>query len=93
MTTMPQGKKIPGELRRTVLRMAEHGEKTKKISLYTDVSTREIYRILALHRTTGNVETSRGNALDLRGRRRALDADEIDVRPRLSFVSFTHLQV
>ncbi|KAJ7659663.1 Homeodomain-like protein [Mycena polygramma] len=55
---MTKGKPISEDLRWTIVRMHSLGISLAKISVYTDVSKRQIYRIINRFLTTGKVLTA-----------------------------------
>jgi hypothetical protein len=83
---MPKGKPISEDLQWAIVRMARL-VKIESISSYTDVSQRQIRRILAFHKATGNVTTAHDRRR--RGRRRHLTPEDVAV----SFISFHFLKL
>lgn len=73
---MPKGQPISEDLRWAIVRMTRL-VKIESISSYTDVSQRQIRRILALYKATGNVTTARDRRR--RGRRRHLTPEDVAV--------------
>lgn len=73
---MPKGVVVSEDLRWAIVRMAPLVS-IDAISLYTNVSRRQILRILSLFWATGNVVHVRDRRL--RGRHRHLNADDVAV--------------
>jgi hypothetical protein len=75
---MTSGKHISEDLRWTIVRMARLVD-LDAISLYTDLSRRQIFRILAQFRATGKVTTTTDHRRI--GRRHHLTPDDVAVSP------------
>ncbi|KAJ7138028.1 Homeodomain-like protein [Mycena epipterygia] len=71
---MPKGKPISEDLRWAIVRMHALGVKISTICTYTDVSRRQVYRILNRFRTTGKVLTATQRKKT--GRARHLSSDD-----------------
>ncbi|KAJ7769095.1 Homeodomain-like protein [Mycena maculata] len=72
---MPKGKPISEDLRWAIVRMHAFGVKISTICTYTDVSRRQVYRILNRFRTTGKVLTATQRKKT--GRARHLSSDDV----------------
>ncbi|KAJ6461418.1 hypothetical protein C8R45DRAFT_941322 [Mycena sanguinolenta] len=72
---MVKGKAISEDLRRSIVRMHCPGIRPDTISKYTDVSTRQIYRIINRFLTTGNIVTA--NQRRKTGRTRHLTTQDV----------------
>ena len=75
---MTQGKPVSEDLRWAIVRMARLID-LEAISTYTDVSRRQILRILALFRAMGKVTMVKDRRRI--GRRRHLSPDDVAVSP------------
>ncbi|KAJ7189220.1 Homeodomain-like protein [Mycena filopes] len=72
---MPKGKPVSEDLRWSVVCMHTVGVSIQSISDYTDVSKRQIYRIVNLFQTTGKVVTA--SQRKRTGRTRHLTSDDV----------------
>ncbi|KAJ7108178.1 hypothetical protein C8R44DRAFT_803734 [Mycena epipterygia] len=88
---MPKGKPISEDLRWAIVRMHALGVKISTICTYTDVSRRQVYRILNRFRTTGKVLTATQRKKT--GRARHLSSDDVAVHPLIlpSYCTVTFL--
>ncbi|KAI0363219.1 hypothetical protein BV20DRAFT_958735 [Pilatotrama ljubarskyi] len=72
-----RGKPISDDLRWAIIRMSEgEGLDLDTISRYTNVSTRQILRILAVWRSTGTIRRELDAPVERRGRKRHLSMDD-----------------
>jgi hypothetical protein len=79
---MAKGKRISDDLRWAIVRMAPFMD-ISAIARFTNVSRRQILRILTLHRSMGEVS----NGPDLRSlpRERHLSAEDVSVSPHIPY--------
>lgn len=74
---MPKGKPISEDLRWAIVRMHALGVPVKTIHSYTDVSPRQIYRVVNRFQSTGKVLTA--SQRQRTGRPRHLSSDDVAV--------------
>jgi transposase len=74
---MAKGKPISEDLRWAIVRMNSLGISIEKISVYTDVSKRQIYRLINRFLTTGKVLTATQRKKT--GRTRHLTSEDVAV--------------